>query len=247
MKITTNGGTTWNDFILSNARSNTPARAFGPYIGDYTGLTAAGKDFFGVFSANNTPNNANFPQGVTYQRNANFATNTLLNGAGTTAVSVSIDPFFFHVRNQNEDDDFYVRDWTDSTTVNDTGIEPSTDPWFFSTSDVWNRRSNAPGGFDAADRRAENAANHSGDLRTDGKILVDHITPSWLIYADGFQSNTTSLLRKRAFDLVTSFLLLMATWPIMLLTVIAIWIEEGFRAPIFYHQIRVGKLVATLF
>ncbi len=148
----TNGGTTWNDFILSNAPSNTPARVFGPYIGDYTGLTAVGKNFYGVFSANNAPNNANFPQGVTYQRNADFATNTLLNAAGTMSVAVSIDPFFFHVQNQDDDDDFYVRDWTDSVTVNDTGIEPSTNPWFFGTSDVWNRRSNAPGGFDTNDR-----------------------------------------------------------------------------------------------
>ena len=148
----TNGGTTWNDFVRCNAPSNTPARVFGPYIGDYTGLTAVGKDFYGVFSANNTPDNANFPQGVTYQRNANFTTNTLLNAAGTTAVNVSIDPFFYRARNQNDDDDFYVRDWTNSATVNDTGIEPSTNPWFFSTSDVWNRRSNAPGGFDASDR-----------------------------------------------------------------------------------------------
>ena len=148
----TDGGVTWTDYILSNTPSNTPVRAFGPYLGDYTGLTAVGKDFFGVFSANNTPNNANFPQGVTYQRNANFTTNTLLNSAGTSSVAVSIDPFFFRVRNQDEGDDFYVRDWTDSTTVNDTGVEPSTDPWFFSTSDVWNRRSNASGGFDANDR-----------------------------------------------------------------------------------------------
>jgi sugar transferase (PEP-CTERM system associated) len=73
-----------------------------------------------------------------------------------------------------------------------------------------------------------------------GKILVDYITPSWLIYADGFQSSTTSMLRKRAFDLVTSFLLLMATWPIMLLTVIAIWIEDGITAPIVFRQNRVG-------
>jgi sugar transferase (PEP-CTERM system associated) len=73
-----------------------------------------------------------------------------------------------------------------------------------------------------------------------GKILVDHITPSWLIYADGFQSGTTSMVRKRIFDLITSFLLLMATWPIMLLTVIAIWIEDGITAPIVFRQSRVG-------
>lgn len=148
----TDGGTNWNDFILSNVPSNTPARQFGPYLGDYTGLTAVGKDFYGVFSANNTPDNDNFPQGVTYQRNANFTNNTLLDAGGTTTVAVSIDSFFFHVRNQDADDDFYVRDWTDTATDNDSGIEPSTDPWFFTTSDVWNRRSNTAGGFDANDR-----------------------------------------------------------------------------------------------
>jgi len=73
-----------------------------------------------------------------------------------------------------------------------------------------------------------------------GKILVDFITPSWLIYADGFQSGTGSKIRKRAFDLATSFLLLMATWPIMLITVFAIWLEDGFTAPIVFRQNRVG-------
>jgi hypothetical protein len=34
---------------------------------------------------------------VTYQRNANFDTHTLLALDGTTGVSVSIDPFFFKV------------------------------------------------------------------------------------------------------------------------------------------------------
>lgn len=135
----TNGGATWSDFTLSNAPSNTPVRVFGPYLGDYTGLTAVGKDFYGIFSASNAPVNANFPQGVTYQRGANFMTNTLLDGGGA-AVAVSIDPFFFRVKNQDDDDDFYVRDWTDSATVHDTEVEPSTRPWFFGTSDVWNRR-----------------------------------------------------------------------------------------------------------
>lgn len=147
----TDGGATWTDFTLADVPSNTPAATFLPYIGDYAGLTAEGKDFYGVFSANNTPDNANFPNGVTYQRNANFGTNTLTDGAGA-AVSVSIDPFFVHVENLAEDRDFYVRDWTDSPTVNDSGIEPSTDPIFYTTSDVWNRRSNISGGFTASDQ-----------------------------------------------------------------------------------------------
>lgn len=73
-----------------------------------------------------------------------------------------------------------------------------------------------------------------------GKILVDFITPGWLIYSAGFRSNTSSRLRKRAFDLVTSFVLLMVTWPIMLITVLAIWFEDGFGAPIVFRQSRVG-------
>ena len=32
----------------------------------------------------------------------------------------------------------------------------------------------------------------------------------------------------------------MFTWPVMLLTCIAIWLEEGFGAPVFYRQERVG-------
>jgi hypothetical protein len=39
---------------------------------------------------------ANFPNGVAYQRNANFTTHTLLRNDGATPVPVSIDPFFVH-------------------------------------------------------------------------------------------------------------------------------------------------------
>lgn len=74
-----------------------------------------------------------------------------------------------------------------------------------------------------------------------GKILVDFITPSWLIYAEGFRSSMATNLRKRCFDLITSFLLLMATWPIMLITVLAIWLEDGLTAPIVFRQNRVGQ------
>jgi hypothetical protein len=55
------------------------------------------RSFFGVFSANNTPNHANFPSGVQYQRNADFAHQVLLNLDNKTEVDISIDPFFFSV------------------------------------------------------------------------------------------------------------------------------------------------------
>ena len=58
---------------------------------------AVGTDFYGIFAANNTPDLANFPHGVTYQRNADFNSHTLLALDNTTPVPVSIDPFFFKV------------------------------------------------------------------------------------------------------------------------------------------------------
>ncbi|MFF2075910.1 hypothetical protein ACFVXG_14270 [Kitasatospora sp. NPDC058162] len=67
-----------------------------PYLGDYIRLITVGPDFYGIFAGNNTPDNANFPVGVTYQRNANFTTHQLLNTDGVTPVDPSIDPFFFH-------------------------------------------------------------------------------------------------------------------------------------------------------
>ncbi|MEJ7809757.1 MAG: hypothetical protein WKG32_04995 [Gemmatimonadaceae bacterium] len=82
--------------VLHQAPANVPARSFFPYIGDYIRLLAVGNDFYGVFSGNNTPDLANFPNGVSYQRSANFVTRVLLNVDGITPVTPSIDPFFFH-------------------------------------------------------------------------------------------------------------------------------------------------------
>lgn len=83
-------------FDLANTPATSPAPQFLPYLGDYVHLMAVGTDFFGIFSANNTPDEANFPQGVTYQREADFVSKVLTD-AGGTAVPVSIDPFFFQV------------------------------------------------------------------------------------------------------------------------------------------------------
>ena len=56
-----------------------------------------GKNFYGIFSASNLPIKANFPNGIIYQRNANFATGALLDVDNTSPVNPSIDPFFFKV------------------------------------------------------------------------------------------------------------------------------------------------------
>src|SRR6266550_3828422 len=90
-------GVVWTDLVLANVPATTPVRSFDPYLGDYDHLVAVGQTFFGIFSANNSPNMANFPNGVTYQRNANFTTHTLLNVNNSSPVAVSIDPFFFKI------------------------------------------------------------------------------------------------------------------------------------------------------
>lgn len=149
---------TGNDFgsftttTLSNAPANAPPRVFGPYLGDYMDMKSPGKDFCGIFSANNAPVLANFPIGVTYQRNANFGSQTLFAADGVTPVPISIDPFFFELTELAREQDVFVADWTDSATAFDRGVEPSTEPVFYNRSDVWNRLANAPGAFDVFNR-----------------------------------------------------------------------------------------------
>ncbi len=96
LEQTRDGFATIHDTVLATVPGNTPAPQFLPYIGDYNFLLGVGNAFQGIFSANNTPDKANFPKDVIYQRNVNFTTKTLLDGSGNT-VPVSIDPFYFTV------------------------------------------------------------------------------------------------------------------------------------------------------
>ena len=61
-------------------------------------LIALRDDFYGVFCANNTPDLANFPHGVKFQRNVDFPSKTLRGVNGVTIIPPSIDPFFFRYR-----------------------------------------------------------------------------------------------------------------------------------------------------
>lgn len=94
---TSTTGAAWKSTTLANTPANSPAKIFDPYLGDYVHLTAVAGDFYGVFCANNTPSKTNFPQGVTFQRNADFTKQILLDVDNKTPVAVSIDPFFFKV------------------------------------------------------------------------------------------------------------------------------------------------------
>ena len=78
--------------------------------------------------------------------------------------------------------------------------------------------------------------------REQGKLPLDIMRPDWLIYSDGFQQSAFKDIAKRVFDIVASLLILSITWPFMLLAYVAIKLEEGMDAPIFYSQERVGFL-----
>lgn len=83
--------------VLASTPTNTPTPAgvMATYLGDYIKLLSVGEDFYGIFCAGNEPVKANFPSGVTYQRNVDWATQTLVSNDGVTPVPASIDPFFF--------------------------------------------------------------------------------------------------------------------------------------------------------
>jgi sugar transferase (PEP-CTERM system associated) len=76
--------------------------------------------------------------------------------------------------------------------------------------------------------------------RETGRVRIDVLNPSWMIFGDGFRRDTLRLFSSRTLDLVASALLVTLSLPIMLLTMLAIKLEDGWRAPIFYGQARVG-------
>ncbi|MCK5647645.1 MAG: TIGR03013 family PEP-CTERM/XrtA system glycosyltransferase, partial [Gammaproteobacteria bacterium] len=76
--------------------------------------------------------------------------------------------------------------------------------------------------------------------RQTGRIKLHALHPSNLIFSDGFIQGGIDLYLKRLFDIVTSFILLLVTWPVMLITALAIMLESNFKGSIFYKQVRVG-------
>ena len=76
--------------------------------------------------------------------------------------------------------------------------------------------------------------------RESGRVQLSLTDPSWLIFSGGFDATPLRRLIKRSFDLGVSALVLLLTWPLMLLVALAIRIESGPGQPIFYRQERVG-------
>lgn len=71
-------------------------------------------------------------------------------------------------------------------------------------------------------------------------VFLDALSPSWLVFSDGFVNNGMRPLVKRCFDVFASLLLLSVSWWLMLITALAIFAESGVGAPVLYRQTRVG-------
>jgi sugar transferase (PEP-CTERM system associated) len=76
--------------------------------------------------------------------------------------------------------------------------------------------------------------------RESGKVMVGLMEPSWIIFSDGFTPRSSRLLMTRCLDLFVAFIVLAVGWPFMILTALAILVEDG--RPVLYRQVRVGLL-----
>ena len=75
--------------------------------------------------------------------------------------------------------------------------------------------------------------------RETGRVDLDSVNPSWLIFSDGFSSGRMlSSAFKRLFDIGASLVLLALTLPIIIVTAIIVKAES--KGPAFYRQRRVG-------
>ncbi len=74
--------------------------------------------------------------------------------------------------------------------------------------------------------------------RTTGRILLDHLSPSWLILADGFRQSRLILAAKRTTDIIVSIVSLVLALPFMAVIALAVFLESG--APVLFRQARIG-------
>lgn len=75
--------------------------------------------------------------------------------------------------------------------------------------------------------------------RITGKILVERIDPSWIIFSDGFILGRWRYLLKRILDIVFAGALFILSLPVMVISAVIIKLESS--GPVFYMQERVGE------
>jgi len=72
-----------------------------------------------------------------------------------------------------------------------------------------------------------------------GKIALENLRPSWLVFSTGFRKTRVLIFTKRVFDVVAAVCGLILSLPLTIVTAILVKLESP-RDPVFYHQERVG-------
>ncbi len=72
-----------------------------------------------------------------------------------------------------------------------------------------------------------------------GKIALENLRPSWLLFSSGFRKTQLLMAAKRAFDVATAVFGLIASLPLTILSAMVLKLESP-RDPVLYHQERVG-------
>jgi sugar transferase (PEP-CTERM system associated) len=72
-----------------------------------------------------------------------------------------------------------------------------------------------------------------------GRIAIENLRPSWLIFSEGFRKTRRLEAAKRIFDIVVASVLLVVLMPVMLLVALAIKLTSP--GPVIYRQRRVGR------
>jgi sugar transferase (PEP-CTERM system associated) len=75
--------------------------------------------------------------------------------------------------------------------------------------------------------------------RLTGKIMLDELKPSWLIFSDGFRARKLTRAAKRGVDMVLAIAGMVLAAPLMALTAIAVRLDTP--GPVVYAQERVGE------
>jgi sugar transferase (PEP-CTERM system associated) len=75
--------------------------------------------------------------------------------------------------------------------------------------------------------------------RMSGKIEIENLYPSWLVFAQGFRRSSTFVLIRRLISITISLIGLVLTAPLMPLLMLLIKLDS--KGPVFYTQTRVGK------
>ena len=72
-----------------------------------------------------------------------------------------------------------------------------------------------------------------------GRIEVEQLYPSWLIFQEGFRFSTLFMLTRRVLSVLTAAILLMLVLPLIPFVLLAIKLDS--RGPVLYRQKRVGR------